>query len=216
MEKRIELNLPNSWDEVTLGKFMSLKEHGDNMVAILAVLAEKDIDEVMTYPVEVVEMAMGKMEFLLTTPYVDKPSPVITVNGEDYIINIKEKLKTGEFVAADTVLKNDKEDYASLLAILCRKDGEIYDSKFEAEMFEKRREMFLSLPVTKILPTVAFFLRCWQIRETLSELYSVTEEAANLTASNIESSTRIGALKKRSLRRQMTKLRESLKSNRPT
>ena len=48
-----------------------------------------------------------------------------------------EKLKTGEFVAIDTILKSDPHDYISIFAVLCRKDGEIYDSKFEAEEFDK-------------------------------------------------------------------------------
>lgn len=214
--RKIELNLPESWDSVTLDKFMRIRDAGDNIVEVLAVLADKPVDEVMSYPMEIVQTAMGRMEFLTVSPYSDRPSPSIVIDGETYSVNITEKLKTGEFVAADSVLKNNKDDYASLLAILCRKDGEVYDSVFEAEKFDERREMFLRQPITAILPVTAFFLRFWSLSETLSLLYSAVEEAASHTQRLIESSTRIGALRRLYMRRRMRNLIKSMKSNRPT
>jgi hypothetical protein len=127
-----------------------------------------------------------------------------------------EKLKLGEYVAVDTVLKSDSSDYASILAILCRKEGEIYDSRFEAEEFEKRKEMFEKQPVTKILPIIGFFLNLFIVSERHSQLYSLVEEGINLIQQTIDNSQKIGASKRLSLNWRMRKLRKSLKSIKAT
>ena len=155
---------------------------------------------------------MTHLLFLVTTPEVGESSNKIKIDGEEYIINIMEKLKLGEYVAVDNVIKADKSDYASILAILCRKKGEVYDSKFEAETFEKRKEMFESQPVTKILPLIGFFLNLYIISERHSQLYSLVEEGINLTQQNIKSLENLGVSKRLSLNWQMRKLRKSLKS----
>jgi hypothetical protein len=68
------------------------------------------------------------------------------------------QLKVGEYIAADTALKGDQHNYAAILAVLARKEGEIYDSKYENEVLEDRIKMWEGVPVTDVLPVVAFFL----------------------------------------------------------
>ena len=212
-------NVPSKWDDVTLKIYQDIEryyadkeERQFDVRDVLHILTNKSIDEINELPSEFLDTILTHLLFLVTTPDVGEPSNKIVIDGEEYIINVMEKLKLGEYVAVDNVIKADKSDYASILAILCRKKGEAYDSKFEAETFEKRKEMFESQPVTKILPLIGFFLNLYIVSERHSQLYSLVEEGINLTQQNIKSLENLGVFKRLSLNWQMRKLRKSLKS----
>lgn len=219
-EKNIDLGnwtVPTKWEDITLKQYQDIErfyadtEKDVDVREIVHIMCNKTIDEVNQLPTDFLEEIMTHLLFLQTTPTVDKPTNKIKINGEEYSINVMEKLKTGEYVATDSVLNNDKHDYASILAILCRKENEIYDSKFEAETFNNRVKMWEEAPVIKILPLVNFFLDLWLISEQHSHMYSHLEEAINLIAKDIENSDKIGLCRRLYLRWRITKLRKSLK-----
>lgn len=214
-----EIKVPTSWNDISLLTYESIeryyKDEPDkefNVIDVLDILTDKSKDEINQLPAEFLNSILTKLSFLATEPEVGKPSNKITIDGEEYSINVMEKLKLGEYVAVDAVLKNNKYDYASMLAVLCRKKGEIYDSKYEAEIFEDRKKMFEEQPVIKILPIISFFLHLYTTSEMFSQLYSKVEEAINLTQKNIKTSDRIGAFKKLYMNWQMKKYRKLLKS----
>lgn len=214
-----EWNVPTSWNDITLGKyekieaFFSEKENGFDMRECIHILCDKTIDEVNALPVEFVEDIMDYLKFLNEKPNVKEPTNSIIIDGEKYSINFMEKLKLGEYVSADNVLKNDKHNYAALLAILCRKDGEIYDSKFEAELYEDRVKLFEKQPITEILPIISFFLSLYVQLGIPSVLYTQVEEALNHIQQSIDNSQKIGGWKKLCMKWRITRLRKSLKSN---
>lgn len=212
-------NVPTKWDDITLKIYQEIEKYYEDKETkefdvreVLHILTNKDWDEINALPAEFLDTILTHLIFLTTTPEVGEASNKIVVDGVEYKINVMEKLKLGEYVAVDTVLKADKHDYASILAILCRKEGEIYDSTYEAEVFDKRKEMFENQPVTKILPIVSFFLDLYITLETPSQLYSQVESAISHIQQTIDSSQKIGASKRLSLNWQMKKLRKSLKS----
>ena len=213
-----KVNVPVKWSDITLEKYQKIdkyysdKEKKFNILDVLDILIDKDRDYIASLPSEFLDAILEKLSFLSTAPEVGEASNKIEINGEEYKINIMEKLKLGEYVAVDTVIKNDSSDYSSILAIICRKDGEIYDSKFEAEIFEDRKKMFERQPITKIMPIVGFFLSLYTTSKIPSLLYMQVEEGINLTQQNIDNSQKIGASKKLYLNWQMRKLRKSLKS----
>ena len=210
--------VPTKWSDITLKiyqeieKYYEDKENGFDVREVLHILTNKDWDEINALPAEFLDTILTHLIFLTTTPEVGEASNKIVVDGVEYKINVMEKLKLGEYVAVDTVLKANKHDYASILAILCRKEGEIYDSTYEAEVFDKRKEMFEKQPVTNILPIVSFFLDLYITLETPSQLYTQVENAISHIQQTIDSSQKIGASKRLSLNWQMKKLRKSLKS----
>lgn len=210
--------VPTKWEDITLKQYQDIErfyadtEKDVDVREIVHIMCNKTIDEVNALPMEFLEEIMTHLLFLQTTPTVGEPTNKIKVNGEEYIVNVMEKLKTGEYIATDTVLKADKHDYASILAILCRKQGEIYDSKFEAEVFEDRKKMWEGEPVMNILPLVNFFLNLWVLSETHSHMYSKMEEAINHIAKDIENSEKIGVCRRLYSIWQIRKLRKSLKS----
>ena len=212
-------NVPAKWDDVTLKVYQEIEKYYKgkeekqfDVRDVLHILTKKSEDEINELPAEFLDTILTHLIFLVTTPEVGEPTNKIEIDGVEYKINIMEKLKLGEYVAIDNVLKSDSSDYASILAILCRKEGEIYDSRFEAEEFEKRKEMFEKQPVTKILPIIGFFLNLYILSERHSQLYSLVEEGINLTQQTIDNSQKIGVSKRLSLNWQMKKLRKSLKS----
>lgn len=216
------VNVPTSWDDVKLKTFQELeryysdKDKDFDLREVLHIMIDKDIDYVNTLPINIAEKIMDKMSFLQTEPDIKEPTNKIEIDGEIYEVNIMEKMKTGEFVAANRIIDLDKFNYAAILAIICRKNGEIYDSKFEAEIFDKRLKMFEETPVTKIMPVLSFFLRSYVTLVALSQMYSETEDAVNLTLTDIEDSQKIGGLKKLYLRWQTKKLLKLLKSSSST
>jgi hypothetical protein len=214
-----EWNVPTSWDELTLKMFQDIekyysdKDEGFNIREVLHIFTNKSEDEINALPITFTNELMNKLIFLKDKPKDVKPSNFIEIDGERYGINVMEQLKTGEFVSIDTILKNDPHDYVSVFAVLCRKDGEIYDSKFEAEEFEKRVELMGKQPVMKMLPLIAFFLNLYVVRKTHSLLYSEVEEGLNHIQQSIDNSENLGVFKKLSLNLRMKKLRKLLKSN---
>ena len=212
---------PVSWDDVTLEMFQEIEKYYSNkdkdfdIREVLHIFTNKTEDEINALPITFTNELMNKLMFLKDKPKDYEPSNFIEIDGVRYGINVMEKLKTGEYVAIDTILKSDPHDYISIFAVLCRKDGEIYDSKFEAELFEERQKLFAKQPVTKIMPLISFFFNFYIVRKMHSLLYSEVEEGLNLMEQNIESSRANGdlsALSTRRLMKKLRKLRKSLKS----
>ena len=217
-----EIKVPTSWNDISLLTYESIeryyKDEPDkefNVIDVLDILTDKSKDEINQLPAEFLNSILTKLSFLATEPEVGKPSNKITIDGEEYAVNIQEKLKVGEYVAVDTILKADKRNYAAILAILCRKRDEIYDTKFENETLNERIKLFEKQPVIKILPIINFFLNCWVISESLTQLSSKVEEAINLTQKNIETSVKNGEHTKLWSKwqiRKLKKLRKSIRS----
>lgn len=217
-----EWNVPSKWEEVSLKMYSEIerfyedKDKQFDIRDVLHILTNHSKDEINMLPMDFLERIMGNLAFLQERPKDEEPTNKVVINGETYCINFMEKLKFGEYVSADRVLKGDKHNYAALLTILCRKDGEIYDSKFEAEVFDDRMKMWEEQPITKVLPLVGFFFELYVKSETLSKLYTMVEEALDHTAKSIESSQKIGVWRKLYTKWQMNRLRKLLESSKNT
>ena len=211
--------VPTSWEELTLKQFQEIEKYYSNkdkdfdIREVLHIFTNKTEDEINALPIVFTNELMNKLMFLKDKPKDYEPSNFIEIDGVRYGINIMEKLKTGEFVAIDTILKNDPHDYVSIFAVLCRKDGEIFDSKFEAEEFDKRVELMGKQPAIKMLPLIAFFFNLYVVRKTHSLLYSEVEEGLNHIQQSINNSESLGVFKRRSLNSQMKKLRKLVELN---
>lgn len=211
--------VPSKWEDVTLKMFQKIekyysdKDKDFDVRDVLDIFTDHTRDEIDQLPINFTDKLLNELSFLKEQPKYGDANPKIEIDGEEYCINVMEKLKTGEYVAIDTILKSDPHDYISILAVICRKNGEIYDSKFEAEVFEDRQKLFAKQSIIKIMPLISFFLNLYILRMTHSQLYSEVEEGLNLIQQNIDNSENLGVFKRRSLNSQMKKLRKLLKSN---
>ena len=210
-------NVPVSWDDVTLGQLMELDKLGGStpsLSEVVSILSGRTADEVDELPVQFANALLSKMEFIKERPNIE-PSVSCVINGERYSVNVTEDMKLGEFVAVETVLSGDKDDVASVLAVICRKDGEVYNTEYENKVFPERKQVFLDAPCTVVLPVIAFFLLRWGLLENSSQKYSMMKrEALNLTQScidDLENSTDgIGFLSRWRAKRKLKKLKKHI------
>lgn len=209
---------PKSWDELTLGQFQEIEKYYSDkdktfdVREVLEVFTNHTRDEIDQLPIDFVDKLLNELVWLHEKPDWGEPSNKTEINGDTYQVNIQEKLRTGEYIAVDTVLKSDKFNYAAILAVLCRKNGELFDSTFENEVLGERIEMWKNVPVTKVMPIISFFFECWVASQKNTQLYSMVEEAISLTRQDIENSHKNGALSKRSMKSAMKKLKKLEKS----
>ena len=213
-----EWTVPTSWNDVTLKTYQEIERYYEDkdkdfdLREVIHIITNHTIDEVNALPVEFLDSMMEKMAFLQESPSNEKPTNSVEIDGEVYTVHTENKLKVGEYIAADTAMKGDKHNYAAFMAILCRKDGEIYDSKFENEVLEDRIKMWEKQPVTKILPVVGFFLNLYITLQMPTLLSSKVMEAIDHTRKDIETLQRNGAISKRSMKSAMKKLKKLEKS----
>lgn len=217
MENTIDLgkwSVPTSWDELDLKMFQEIeryysdKDKEFDVREVLHIFTEHTTDDINSLPYEFAEKIMEKLSWLGEEPKFGEPTNKIIIDGITYQVNVQEKLRTGEFIAVDTILKNDKFNYAAILAILCRKEGEIYDSKFENEIIPSRIELFESQSMMKVMPIISFFLALWVTLSQVTLLSSKVGEAISLTQQHIETLHKNGEISKRSMKSAMKKLRK--------
>ena len=157
-----KINIPTKWEDITLKQFQELmkiyEQEDKDILDILALFSGRDKKELKQMPKEFIDTMLVHLQFMNTTLEVE-PNSSIEINGETYKINYTEKLKFGEFVDVEGLIKDDKYNYAALLGILCRKDKEIYDDDFIADKLDDRIKMFEELSIDKALQLINFFLK---------------------------------------------------------
>lgn len=219
-----EWNVPSSWDDLTLGKFQELErlydtEDGNerkfDVRDVLDLMTDRTKDEINELPIEFTDSLLRKMYWLHEQPDFGKPSNKVTIDGVQYTVHNENEMKFGEYVALDTALKGDKHNYAAMLAILCRKEGEIFDAKFENEVLPSRIEFWKNVSVMKVMPIVSFFLELSSMSLQVSQLSSEIQEGINHILKHIETSKRNGvfsALYTKWQTRKLKKLQKSIKN----
>ena len=214
-----EWKVPSSWDDLTLGKFQELERlyDGDeerkfDVRDVLDLMTDRTKDEINELPIEFTDMLLRKMYWLHEQPDFGKPSNKITVDGVQYTVHNENEMKFGEYVALDTALKGDKHNYAAMLAILCRKDGEIFDSKFENEVLPSRIEFWKNVSVMKVMPIVSFLLELSSMSLQVSQLSLEIQEGINHILKHIETSKQNGVFSALYTKWQVRKLKKLHKS----
>ena len=214
-----EWKVPSSWDDLTLGKFQELERlyDGDeerkfDVRDVLDLMTDRTKDEINELPIEFTDSLLRKMYWLHEQPDFGKPSNKITIDGVQYTVHNENEMKFGEYVALDTALKGDKHNYAAMLAILCRKDGEIFDAKFENEVLPSRIEFWKNVSVMKVMPIVSFFLELSSMSLQVSQLSLEIQEGINHILKHIETSKRNGVFSALYTKWQVRKLKKLQKS----
>lgn len=157
-----KINIPTKWEDITLKQFQELmkiyEQEDKDILDILALFTQRSKKELKQMPKEFIDTMLVHLQFMNTTLEVE-PKSSIEINGETYKINYTEKLKFGEFVDVEGLIKDDKYNYAALLGMLCRKDKEIYDDDFIADKLDDRIKMFEELSIEQALQLINFFLK---------------------------------------------------------
>lgn len=194
-----KITIPTKWSEVTLKQFQELmkiyNQEDKDILDILSLFTQKSKKELRQMPSEFIETMLVHLQFMNTKLEVE-PSSQIDIDGKIYRINYTEKLKFGEFVDVETLIKEDKYNWAAILAMLCRLEGEIYDDDFIANQLDERIKMYESLPIDRALQLINFFLKL-KLRYITYSLRSLTlkeaREAAESLVQSIRDSVKDGA-----------------------
>lgn len=217
MKKKYNITIPTSWEEITLNQFVQLQslyanENKPSFNEIISVLTNIELNELNEYPYFIIEKLMDKLDYL-SQEITDKASNKIEINGETYQINYLEHLKFGEYVDVNTVIDGDKNNFKAILAILCRKEGEIYNDDFIALELNKRMDMFDMQPITKVYPLINFFLTLSMTSEhNMKQYLENLKDLANHTVQHYINSLKSGLGRKRFLNWRMRKLQKLKKS----
>lgn len=194
-----KITIPTKWSEVTLKQFQELmkvyNQEDKDILDILSIFTQKSKKELRQMPSEFIETMLVHLQFMNTKLEVE-PSSQIDIDGKIYRINYTEKLKFGEFVDVETLIKEDKYNWAAILGMLCRLEGEIYDDDFIANQLDERIKMYEELPIDRALQLINFFLKL-KLRYITYSLRSLTlkeaREAAESLVQSIRDSVKAGA-----------------------
>lgn len=195
------INVPTNWDEITLGTYQKLQEYYKSLkddepidtIKFISLLSNYTEDEVLLLPVAFVNNIVLKLDFLKKIPN-PNVSNKITISGETYYLLNMDEMKFGEFTDVNMSIKNNPNDYASILAILCRKPNEIYDQEFINKRFEERKKLFESISVNQALSVLGFFLKYYeQYRIPSEDCINQLKQEVELYATSIENSLKSGA-----------------------
>ena len=212
-KQNFKIEIPEKWEDVTLEKFLKVKElYKDNnqptYIQIIAALSDKDEKYIKDMPSIVFEKLVSKLYYLSEEPQIT-PSNKIEINGEEYIINTEEHLKTGEFVDVNMVGDN----IPAILGILCRKKDEEYNDEFIAKHLDNRIALFNQQPITKIQPLISFFLHLHLTSENTIQKFLVNQYTqVNHILTHTEDLLKRTLGKRRYLSWQMIKLHKLKKS----
>lgn len=204
-------NVPKSWNDITLAKFQELSRLYKNNEQItdsqlIAFFCDVEESYIKDAPVAVINEVMQYLDFI-NHPINDEEKSSITINGETYQINTQDHLKFGEYVDVQTVLKDDGDNLAAVLGILCRKKDEEYNDEYIAKTLPERIKMFEELPITILQPLINFFLTCCIQSAILTQASSI-KNLANQQVQLIENFLKNGDGKKRSILWRMRTLRK--------
>lgn len=177
-----EYTVAKSWDEVTLLQWQNyvrkVAESEDNEIDLIdTVVAFSDIpkDVLLQCPTDLFETIVGHLKWL-NDDFDKDPFDKVNIDGEDYIINIMEKLKVQEYNDVNTIIEADKFNYSMIFAVLCRKPNEVYNDDFISNVLPSRIKMFENLPVSKAYGLISFFLLCYLESSQVSQSYSMVAE----------------------------------------
>lgn len=191
------ITIPTRWEEMTLGQFEDLMRASDGntenlgTLKILSILTGKDEEYIKGLPSEFVQTLISHVMFLSTEPKeYEKPKNEIKVGGDRYVINFMEKLSFGEYLTVVELLKNDNYCYSKILAVLCRREGEKFDDDFENNVYKNRADMMNGLPVTTVMPLIAFFLNLYltsspAFQKSLTDAKRTTNQLLRHTVSSL-------------------------------
>lgn len=155
----------NSYDKLTLGKWLELKdvdteqEEIDVQVDILSILSDLTRDEVMTLPLtEYSKMVNESMFLAQEPPIITKLPKHITIDGKEFdIVQKVETISTGQYIDYQTYLKNNNIPLILTCFIIPKghKYGEGYSLEETSQLFKD------FLPIGIAIGISRFFFALW-------------------------------------------------------
>lgn len=170
------IKVPQSWQDICLGEyerwFRVEPKSRIEQIKLIADICGIDIDLLLNNPTQIFDTIVDIVKFVFEE-YGGESVNRIEIDGKIYAVAFTEELTLAEWVDVESVFESKSESHLSdILSILCRPEGEEYNSKLS----ESRKEMFANLSMDKVLPLLAFFLQQRKKYQNVSNHYSEVKE----------------------------------------
>ena len=167
-----------NWNDITIKKWEQLKDvlasdvdDIEKNVEILAVVYDKDVEEVYNMPlVKFGEMAKS-ISWLSTPPEPATVSERYKINGVTYrLVMNPQEISTAQYIDFKTLYVEKEKHMAEILAIFLIPEGKTYNDGYDISQVEK--DIYEHLPITYALGMSAFFLLLYQVWKEVLTSYS--------------------------------------------
>ena len=181
----MKINVPTSWDAVTLRKYQAItalfkdatikgeglegdaKELHDyhTECALISTITDIDMDDVLSLHRGAHNAIMNELGFL-SSPIVGKLNTRYKINGNRYYFeNNAKKINGGQWITIMHFLKDEKkvdDNLHNLLACFTnRRKWYQRKGKYEGKIHDEIAKELLDLPITSVKPLTDFFLKDW-------------------------------------------------------
>ena len=168
----MKIELPNSWEGVTVEQFQALQkilaEKGDEYatnVAIISIMSGTPMDEIETYSLKTYAKCMNTLSFL-TEQLVGEVQKAVEFGGVRYdVITDVYKLNGGQYITLMHLMKDpDKviDQLHEVMAVFLVPRKKTWygwkKGKYDPERHKEISEAMLQAPMTIVQPLSAFFL----------------------------------------------------------
>ena len=163
MNKELNINVPSSWDEISLEMFDVITSEKDNpyekTVCLLEILTGLPKDEVMSLPAVFLENAgiNQKLSFMMKEPRKRMPEEKLTLNGKRYTVSLyPEKWTAAQYLDYNAVLGGgDSKKMARLIACFTVPEGMKYGEGYDFNKLVE--EIYEHMPITVAMGYASFF-----------------------------------------------------------
>lgn len=173
----------DSYDKLTLGKWLELKdvdtnqEEIDIQADILSILSDMTVDELLNLPIQEYNQMVRDSMFLTKEPQtLNKLPNKFKIGDKEFTILTKpEDMTAGQYIDYQSYIKND--DIAHILTCFVIPVGEKYGESNTEELAQLFKD---NMPVTLALSIARFFFQLFLslIRVTVDYLISKTKKTA--------------------------------------
>lgn len=161
--KRIKIedtlyNVPESWDDVTLGQYEKWFDYVADTkmkeVELVSLISTIPFDLLSTLPLSFYTDVLNMVSFAFAGNDF-KPSNKIVIDNDVYSVSVKDELTLAQYVDVEATFEEEGNDsrLSEILAIVCLRKGEKYDSK----ILKERKKLFQDLKMNEVFPLLAFF-----------------------------------------------------------
>ncbi len=181
----MNITVPTSWEDVSLNQYQALAQinaedyksklrYSMQLVQILC-----DIDDVSTFPLEVINEIVLNFDFLREEIPSDRKDE-IEFKGKVYKWRGSfNELTVGEMLSIEQIIDLEELSYNMsydvVCAVLLRENGE----DFNANKFNDNRVLFGELPITDVMGTILFFLNGGRVCTEHTKTYSLKRTRTN-------------------------------------
>lgn len=167
----IQYQVPECWEDVQLADyerwFDFTADSKQKEVELISLISHIPLDTLSNLPLSFYTEVMEMVDFAFAgNEY--KPSNQILIDGEVYSIATKDELTLAQYVDVEATFEEEDNDskLSEILAIVCLKRNERYDSK----MLKEKKKMFQDLNMNQVFPLLAFF---FAVKKELVEDYNI-------------------------------------------